>query len=289
MHAQQEELTASLAQHADQEGQSVGQLLADQCRQSGHALGPLPSAGITLIQLATSGTSTSTSSSSHWNTAVPPLVHNLINDGRAVFYVETMDVSIYHYGRGLTDMGDGSPLLRCYEDQDLVVYAGPVEDVVVTASTTSRAGTDRHGRRCYACSLPTLYTIKQDLAEHEKTHGDAVVIFEDALLLRPYFAAGHPEFVPTPLDISKSQAAGWRAADMLEFAQARRGPTVLVYDAEQDPELDLEHLISVSRMHVIYDWTPGRVTVKVIASSRAALSEPWTTSEMVVPAIELDA
>ncbi len=200
------------APYRPMETQVFGRILREKIRLSSHSLPPLAEQGITLIQLGGSD------SSSHWNCAVPPLVSALVGDGRPVFFVESSGWQSYVTGRVLVEVCEGDPLLRYHEDLDLVVYTPPVEDVGSTG-TKFQSCTDCHGRRYYDCAIPTLHNIQHDLTAHDRSYGQSVVIFDDAVLLRPYFAVGHPEFHEPPVRLTADRP---RLGGRRTFSTSRR-------------------------------------------------------------------
>ncbi len=248
-------------------------------RPGDHVGSSLPPRGLTLVQLGTQA------SGGHWATAVVPLVSDLVSSGQPVFFVESGGLQSYVTGPVLTQVCGDDRRLRVHEDRDLLVRTPPI--ALGTPGIWRADNTDGHGRRSYRCCIPTLDNIRPDLAAHDDTYGQSVVIFDEAYLLRPYLGAGDPDVGTTPVDMTPAQAAGWRATDLLTFAQARTAPTVLVYDTTQAPELDLQALLSVSTMHIVYSYTPGHDTVDVVSARRRELTEGWRSTRTVVPAVDL--
>ncbi len=244
---------------------------------------PLPRDGITLLQLGDGN------GEGHWATAVIPWVAHLISLGRPVFFVESGGNLYYVSGPLVADACLHDPLLRVHEDRDLTVYT-PSNSLSNDPAEDNLSRTDVHGRRFYDCNIPTLHNIQRDLENHDRAYGEAVVVFDDAGMLRPYWAITHREYFSQepPLRLTPAQTAGWRSSDLLDLAQSRTAPTVVVYDATSGGEHDAQALLAISVMHVYYsNWRPGDTQVHVAVSRRRTLIEPWPQPrEVTVPVFE---
>lgn len=224
----------------------------------------LPTGGLTLIELGSAD-----GQYGHWPTAVVPLALEVLKSGRPVFFVESGGLGDTGGGEDLAVACDSDPLLMVHKDEDVVVYAPPSKRS--PRSFTEQVTVD--GRPYYSCYVPTLRNIERDLQSHDSEHGTSMVIFDDVEMIRPYFDVTDDGGF-SPLRLPVQQAHGWRATDLLSFAETRPTPTLLV--SERPAQFNGRRaLLDVSLAHAVVLRTADGGTVEVSFARRATLSERW--------------
>lgn len=226
----------------------------------------LPSSGLTLVELGTEDGKRH----AHWPTAVMAVVLDLLLERQPVFYVQCGGYATSCGADVIASASNSSPLLGVHRDEDVVVYT-PAIKALGRSLDPGRITVE--GKLVYSCYIPTLHNIAQDLQEHDEAFGTSAVILDEIEMIRPYWEVTD-KHGDAPLLMPASQADGWRATDLLTFAEARTTPTLLVSDRPYE-FTGRAALLDVSFAHAVVTWTAETPIVEVSFKRRASLVEPW--------------
>ena len=235
----------------------------------------LPGNAVSLVQVGTE------TEEGDWSPVADALVRSAIDAQQPVVYVQSGGLGDFY------DVDDvlhaiKVPSFKLFRDRDLLVR-GPSLGLVAQSQLRSSVV---DGRPVYACVLPSLDQIAYEVAQHERTHGPALVILAEATLLRPYFKfemAAHG-FGPPPggLLLSPPQIDAWRSEDLLRFCEDRSAPTVVGWDRDDPHDTGLAAVLDVAQVHVMVGGQDDGHGVSMSLRTRQTLREAWSpTTELI--------
>ncbi len=205
-----------------------------------------------------------------WQTAVPPLIRVMLDEQQALFYVEAggRQPAGFPLTDSTADACQDNIRFRAHADYDVHVTL-PAHLAASAVPPFPATFLDGPRELAYDCNIPTLLNIKADLAAHDAAQGDAVVLFDQVEFMRPYYLP--PLAVGD--DVPYSAVHRWRAEDLLDFAQRRSTPTILVGGDELCSGLDA--LRDVSRLHVVVTSSAAHATTDMVIRERHRVTGAW--------------